>query len=139
MLAAGSLGGVFVHTQLVRALRTEPAHAAGIGQLGTRFGMLAQAGALLLLVSGVLLLGSRGWADVGQPWLSFKLGIFVALLLNGVLVARPTGARLGAVLGARSLDAMALAEPLLRRLAVFHAVQASGLAIIIALAVFGPS
>jgi uncharacterized membrane protein len=139
VLAAGGLGGLFVHLLFRDALRAGSPGAAHLGQLGARFGMMATIGALLLLASGTFLLASRGWADVGQTWLSVKLGIFVVLFLNGAFVARPTGDRLGAVLSAGPAAAMGEAHGLVKRLTMFYAVQLTGLAAIIALAVFGPN
>jgi hypothetical protein len=62
--------------------------------------------------------------------------LFVALLLNGILVARPTGPKIG-MTASRNPNDPAI-PGLLKRLTIFHFVQLTGLVSIIALAVFGP-
>ena len=139
LLAAGGVGGGFLHLAVARMVRTEPREALAVARIGARFGMLATAAALLMLATGVGLLATRGWADVGQPWLSAKLTIFVALFLNGLLVAKPNGARLGAAIAAAAGGGGAAAvDAPLRRMGVFHAVQSAGLVTLILLGVFGP-
>src|SRR4051812_39674128 len=85
VLAAGGVGGLFLHFALRRALPEAPAQAAAIGRVGAAFGATASIAALLMPVTGVLLMASRGWYDWGQPWLSTKLALFVLLFLNGLL------------------------------------------------------
>jgi hypothetical protein len=142
LLAAGGIGGGFLHLALARMVRTEPRQALVVARIGARFGMVASTAALLMLATGVGLLATRGWADWGHAWLSVKLSLFAALFLNGLLVARPNGARLGAALaalagGGDARQAAAVEGPL-RRMGVFHAVQSAGLVALILLGVFGP-
>ena len=142
LLAAGGIGGGFVHLVLTRVARREPRQAVRVARIGARLGTVASSAALLMLASGVALLAARGWGDVGQPWLSAKLAIFALLFLNGVLVARPNGARLGAALlmasfGRRARPGALVEEPM-RRMGLFHAVQSAGVVTIILIGVFGP-
>ena len=141
LLAAGGVGGLFLHVALRRAMSNAP-KAAAIGQVGAAFGAVATGAALLMLVTGLLLMASRGWQDWGQPWLSAKLAIFTLLFLNGLLVAKPTAPRLGAGLAAAArqgegADLAAVRGPLVR-MGRFHVVQSLGLVGLILLGVFGP-
>jgi hypothetical protein len=142
LLAAGGIGGGFLHLALARMAHKDPRQALVVARIGARFGMVATSAALLMLATGIGLLATRGWADWGRPWLSAKLTIFVLLFLNGLLVAKPNGARLGAALAAAAggdqTSTGAGVEAPLRRMGVFHAVQSAGLVALILLGVFGP-
>lgn len=140
VLACGGLGGGLLHIRLRNALRTAPAQAGALGPLAMNFGIVAQIGALLMLLSGIALLASRGWADWGQHWLSTKLTIFVIMVANGVLVAKPAGARLAsaAARAATGEDTRADVAAAVQRLGTFHLVQLVGFLAIIALGVLGP-
>lgn len=139
ILATGAIGGTIAHRALVSAVRSNPIAVPGIGRLTPQFGALALTGALLMLVSGTLLLASRGWADWGHTWLSVKLALFVLLFLNAHIVARPSGMKLGAALAQGPNAPRDTVAVLLRRLSIFHVVQNTGLVVLISLAVFGPA
>jgi hypothetical protein len=142
LLAAGGIGGGFLHLVLTRLAWREPRQAVRVARIGARVGMVASSAALLMLASGVALLAARGWDDLGQPWRSAQLAIFALLFLNGVLVARPNGARLGAALlmasFARRPRPGAMVEEPLRRMGMFHALQSAGVVTLILIGVFGP-
>lgn len=136
VLAGGVVGGLVMHAALSKTAASSPANMAAFGKLSMRFGITAQLGALCMLASGLFLASSRGWVDMSRPWLHIKLTLFVLVALNGIFVARPTGAKLGAAYATNAADP--IIPSLLRRLSVFHVVQLIGLAAIIAFGVFGP-
>src|SRR5687768_14457198 len=65
LLAAGGIGGGFLHLVLTRVARREPRQAVRVARIGARFGMVASSAALLMLASGIALLAARGWDDLG--------------------------------------------------------------------------
>jgi uncharacterized membrane protein len=136
VLAGGLIGGTIVHAALKDSATASPANMMTFGRLSMRFGIASQIGALCMLASGLFLAASRQWVDMRQPWLHIKLTLFVLLALNGILVARRTGMKLGMTYMQNSSDPVI--PSLLRRLSTFHAVQIVGFAAIIGLGVFGP-
>jgi hypothetical protein len=156
LIAAGTIGGLALHRAIGRSLAGAPAQAAAAARVGRHFPIMTQAGAVVMLLSGLGLLATRQWIYVGQPWLTVKLGLYVLLWLNGLLVARPAAQQFGralpqwvAIQGALPLSAApqgtttssraeiasALAR-VRRRLTLFHTSQALGVATILILAVF---
>jgi uncharacterized membrane protein SirB2 len=95
VLSGGAVGGLILDRVVWRNLATAPQQAAAAGRVSRYFPIVAQLGAAVMLLSGVLLLAARNWAFVGQPWLTLKLALFILLLLNGMLVAKPAGQQLG--------------------------------------------
>ena len=138
VLVAGGVGGLLVHRVLVATIRSSPQQAAPLGLLAGRCGITAQIGALLMLLSGLYLMASRGWADWGTTWLSIKLTIYVLLVANGFLLAKPTGAKLGAELSRGPAADTGVVSKLIGRLDMFYVLQLIGLVAIFALATFGP-
>jgi uncharacterized membrane protein len=136
LLAGGGVGAIVMHAALEPNATASAANMATFGRLSMRFGIAAQIGALCMLLSGLFLLSTRGWADIHQPWLHLKLTIFVLLVLNGVFVARPTGQKISAVYARNAADPEI--AKLFRRMNIFHVVQMIGLAAIVGLGVLGP-
>lgn len=135
ILSGGSLGAKVLHGAMRGKMEGAPAQAAVLLTAMLRFAVVAQIGAGLMLVSGVGLLSAERWAYWGTGWLYTKLAVFVILVLNGPLVARPASNELLAALNAGG--GSAAAAPL-RRLEIFHTVQVIGLVAIVLLAVLKP-
>ena len=155
LLAAGTIGGLMLHRTIWRDLDDAPAQAAAAVRVGRHFPLMTQAGAVVMLLSGLALLATHQWVYVGQPWLTVKLSLYALLWLNGLFVARPAARQFSRVLpewlavhdllraavaveaapSSRAEVAAALAR-VRRRLTIFHANQTLGLALIIILAVF---
>jgi hypothetical protein len=155
LLAAGTIGGLMLHRAIWRDLASAPAQAAAAVRVGQHFPLMTQSGAVVMLLSGLLLLAARQWVYVGQPWLTVKLSLYALLWLNGLCVARPAARQFGRVLpkwlavhgllpatvaadaapSGRAEIIAALAQ-VRRRLTIFHTNQTLGLALIIILAVF---
>jgi uncharacterized membrane protein len=136
LVATGVIGGDVVDGAIRGALRRgAPQEAGAIAGMMLRLAVAAQVGAGLLILTGVGLLAEAHWARWGQGWLTVKLILVGVLILNGPLVARPAAVALRTALQAGKLDATA---PPLRRLALFHIVQTSGLIGIVVLAVLKP-
>lgn len=134
-LAGGALGAKVLHGAM-RAKMGTPAQAAVLLSAMLRFSLVAQIGAGLMLVSGLGLLAVEHWAYWGQGWLYAKLALFVLLVINGPLVARPAAMQLLGALETRRTSPAA-AVPL-KRLDIFHTVQVAGLVGIVLLAMLKP-
>lgn len=136
LVATGVIGGDVVDGAIRGALRRGAAQEAGaIAGMMLRLAIVAQVGAGLLILTGVGMLAEAHWAWWGQGWLTIKLILVGVLILNGPLVARPAAVALREALQAGKMEATV---PLLRRLAVFHVAQTTGLIAIVALAVLKP-
>lgn len=137
ILAGGGVGAIVMQTALNAAVRRSAAEASALAGTMMRFALTAQLGAGLMALTGVGLLVERQWADWGHTWLMAKLALFVVLVLTGPIIARPAGASLQKALAAGGSSDPGVAAAL-RRLALFHTVQKSGLIAIIVLAVLRP-
>ena len=135
-LAAGSLGAKVLHGAMRAKIVGSPAQAALLLSTMLRFSIVAQIGGGLMLVSGIGLLATEHWAYWGQGWLYAKLALFVLLMANGPLVARPAAMQLLGVLESGGSGAAVTAP--LQRLEIFHTVQVAGLVGIVLLAVLKP-
>ena len=136
LVATGVIGGDVVDGAIRGALRRGAAQEAGaVAGLMLRLALCAQIGAGLMLLTGVGLLAEGHWARWGQGWLTVKLILFGVLILNGPLVARPAAVALRTALQAGKSDGTVAP---LRRLALFHVVQTTGLIGIVVLAVLKP-
>lgn len=137
ILAGGGVGSIVMQTALNAAVRRSAAEASALAGTMLRFALTAQLGAILMALTGIGLLVERQWADWGHTWLMAKLALFVLLVLAGPVIARPAGASLQQALTAGGSNDPGVAAAL-RRLALFHLVQKTGLIAIIVLAVLRP-
>jgi uncharacterized membrane protein len=134
--AGGSIGAKVLHGAMRAKIASAPTQAAVLLSAMLRFSIAAQIGAGLMLVSGIGLLAVEGWVWWGTGWLYAKLALFVLLVINGPLVARPAAMQLLRALESGGSGA-AVAVPL-KRLETFQLVQVAGLVGIILLAVLKP-
>lgn len=93
-IAGGSVGGLVLESYLWKHLRESPEKAPVLGPLMPRYPVIIQAGTGLMLLSGLMMLAALGWATAEQGWFIVKMALVVALVLNGMLVAKPNGHRL---------------------------------------------
>ena len=137
LIAGGAVGGFILERQLYRYLLATPEKAIVLAPLMGRYPVIIQVGAVLMLLSGLTMLNALHWAVVSQSWFIIKMFLYVALILNGTLVARPTGLRLKALL-------MQPAGPgttgrflsLKRKMTIFHITEFSMLIAIYVLAIY---
>lgn len=141
MVAVGILAGPILSRMLWKKLESSVAEGKTAGEILGRVAMLPTFGGLVLLASGLLMLGVEQWARFSQTWLMAKLVIYVIMTLGGFLVAKPTGARvMKLIAGAaaeKSYDRDEAAR-LRRRMAGFEIIQAILFLSAISLAVFKP-
>jgi len=118
------------------ARRGAAAEAVVVARLTMPFAIVFLVGAGLLILSGVGMLAEGHWADWGQLWLTVKIVLFVVVILNGRLVARPAALALIDALAAGRTEGTATP---LRRLALYHVVQTTVFVAIVVLAVLKPA
>jgi hypothetical protein len=140
VITGGMVGSLTTYLIFRKAVHSAPVQLPGLGRLSPIFGMVTQAGLLLMIISGLLLMESRGWGDWRQPWLTAKLVLIALLFLNAHVVALPTGKRMGQALTKGGMPPSENPEVLraLRTMAIYWPVQMSGLVLIMGLAVLGP-
>jgi hypothetical protein len=93
-IAGGSIGGLFLEKHIWKNIRESPDKVEVLGPLMSQYPVIIQAGTLLMLISGLMMLKALGWVVAGQWWFIAKMILVVALVLNGLLVARPNGLKL---------------------------------------------
>lgn len=140
IITGGMIGSLTIYLVFRKAVHSAPAQLPGLGRMFPIFGILTQAGLLLMIISGLLLMKSRGWGDWGQSWLTVKLVIVVLLFANAHAVAMPIGKRMGQALAKGGMPPGENPEVLkaIRSLAIFWTVQVIGMISIICLAVLKP-
>jgi uncharacterized membrane protein len=140
VITGGMIGSVTTYLTFRKAVHSAPPQLPGLGRLFPIFGIMTQAGLLLMIISGLLLMKSREWADWGQSWFTVKLVLILLLFLNAHIVALPIGKRMGEALAKGGMPPGENPEVLraLRSLGVFWMVQVTGMIVVICLATLKP-
>lgn len=94
LIAGGSIGGLILETHIWKIIHQSPEKVSVLGPLMPKFPVIIQVGTLLMFISGFMLLDALGWTVAGQWWFIIKMVFVVALISNGMLVAKPTGEKL---------------------------------------------
>src|SRR5690625_4593823 len=82
-IAGGSIGGLFLEAHIWKLIRQNPGNVPAIGPLMHQYPIIIQIGTLLMLISGLTMLGALGWEIAGQWWFILKMALVVALVING--------------------------------------------------------
>lgn len=93
-IAGGSIGGLILENHIWKQIRKSPEGVKVLGPLMSKYPVIIQVGTLLMLISGLMMLAAIGWVVAGQWWFVIKMIFVVALVLNGILIARPNGKKL---------------------------------------------
>lgn len=91
-----------------------------------------------MLISGLMMLDALGWVVAGQWWFIIKMILVVALVLNGMLIAKPNGAKLQRLVPRLINGENVKVEiaKVKKNMTWFHITELSMLAIVYLLAVF---
>lgn len=137
-IAGGSIGGLILENHIWKHIRESPEKIQVLAPLMSKYPAIIQAGTLLMLLSGFLMLKALSWAVVGQWWFILKMVLVVALVLNGMLVARPNGNKLKLLVAQLNNGQSVETElnAVRKRMIVFHISEMSLLVIVYLLAVF---
>src|SRR6476620_1196887 len=90
LLAGGSIGNLVVEKLFWHYLNKFSEKSKTLSVLLSRFPPIILTGSMLMLASGLLMLYGVNWTFWGQTWLTIKLCLYAMLLLNGILIAKPT-------------------------------------------------
>lgn len=137
-IAGGSIGGLVLEAHLWKLIRQSPEHVSVVGPLMPKYPVIIQVGTLLMLISGLMMLGALGWVVAGQWWFIIKMVLVVALVLNGTLVAKPNGKKIRLLVPQLIQGKSVHAELQLvrRKMIAFHISEMTLLVIVYLLAVF---
>ncbi|MGN6600797.1 MAG: DUF2269 family protein [Ginsengibacter sp.] len=137
LIAGGSIGGLVLERQVYRYFNQTPSKAVVLAPLMSRYPIIIQSGALLMLLSGLTMLYTLHWAVASELWFIIKMCLYVALILNGLLVAKPTGMKLGKLLALpQTEETNKQFHSLKRKMTIFHISEFSMLVMIYVLAIY---
>ncbi|GHN02146.1 hypothetical protein WSM22_36350 [Cytophagales bacterium WSM2-2] len=133
LIAGGNVGSFVAERQLWKNM-AEPEGAKRILPMLLIFPPIIIVGALLMLLSGLIMLYSVDWGFAGQSWFAVKIVIFITLVLNGRLAIKRTLIEITA----RTLagDYESVTGRLRRKLNRLHVIQYSLLLILLGVTVF---
>ncbi len=137
-IAGGSVGGLVLETQIWKHVHSSPEKVVVLSPLMPKYPVIIQAGTLLMLISGLIMLGSTHWVMAHQWWFIIKMILVVSLVLNGLLVAKPNAKKLQ-----RLIPRIISGEPLFsevrqvkKRLITFHVSEMTMLLVVYLLVIF---
>ncbi|HXS54842.1 MAG TPA: DUF2269 family protein [Hanamia sp.] len=137
LLAGGAVGGLILERQLYRYVLATPDKAIALAPLMSRYPVVIQIGAVVMLLSGLTMLAALHWIVVSQDWFIIKMILYVGLILNGSLVARPTGLQLKAlIMQPVTAETNSRFLSLKRKMTIFHITEFSMLIAIYLLAIY---
>lgn len=137
-IAGGSIGGLVLENQIWKHIADAPEKVQVLGPLMSKYPVIIQAGTLLMLFSGLIMLGALGWTVAGQWWFIIKMLLVVALVLNGMLVAKPNGLKIR-MLVPELIKGKSVGNELKvvrKRMMLFHITELAMLLIVYLLAIF---
>ena len=135
LIAGGLVGAVLTESIFWNYIRQGSEKAKAMVPLLLLFPRVIISGAMLMLITGLLMLYGVHWVFWGQTWLSLKLILFILLVLNGRLVGKKLFASIAAGLQSPDHEIRALL-PLKTRLTRFHIMQYCMLLALLALVIF---
>jgi hypothetical protein len=137
-IAGGAVGGLVLENQIWKHVHQSPEKVSVLAPLMSKYPAIIQAGTLLMLLSGFLMLKALSWAVVGQWWFIIKMALVVALVLNGLLVARPNGNKLRVLAGqlVNGQPVETQLKTVRKKMIIFHISEMTFLIVVYLLAVF---
>lgn len=93
-IAGGSIGGLVLETHLWKLIRQTPEKVPAVAPVMPKYPVIIQVGTILMVISGLMMLASLDWFVASQWWFIIKMILVAALVLNGMLVAKPNGEKL---------------------------------------------
>lgn len=138
LIAGGSIGGLIMETHLWKLIRQSPENVSVMGPLMSKYPLIIQVGTLLMLISGLMMLRALGWIIASEGWFIIKMILVVALVLNGILVAKPNGKKIRVLIPQLIQGKPVHVELQLvrRKMIAFHISEMTMLVIVYLLAVF---
>lgn len=134
-IAGGSIGSLVLESRFWKLAYTSPGEAKIFLPVLKTYPMIIQIGSLLMIVSGVLMLQSLNWIFWGQSWFYIKLSLFILLVLNGLLVAKPTAGKIAKELNSSTPDKTVL-EALQKKMRMFRTTEYTMMLILLVVTMF---
>lgn len=134
-IAGGSIGSVILERRFWKLAYESPNTAKNFLPVLKTYPMIIQVGSLLMILSGLLMLQSLSWMLWGETWFYIKLSLFVLLILNGILVAKPTAGKIAKELNAPAPDKTVLGT-LQKKMRVFHTTEYAMMVILLVVTMF---
>jgi len=94
IMAGTTVADYFIFKKFWKQFETDKVSAAVIYKAMSGFAVLFGIGFLLLLVSGVTMMGITHGAFGEQSWFRIKFGLIIIIILNGIFIGRRQGAKL---------------------------------------------
>ena len=135
LLAGGSIGNLVVEKLFWHYLNKFSEKSKTLSVLLSRFPKIILTGSMLMLASGLLMLYSVNWAFWGQTWLTIKLCLYAVLLFNGLLIAKPTLAKIVSEVQSPQFQMQALLD-LKKKMGRFHIIQFSVFLLLLIVVIF---
>lgn len=138
IMAGTTFADYFTFRQFLRYLRQDAQKAIAVNVATAKFTRLMGLGLALLILSGVMMVNVYGREFAEQTWFRIKMGMVLLILLNGILIARPSMSKLRKLLPAASdnNEASGRIQVLKKRINVFHITQLLLFIIVFTLSVF---
>jgi len=135
LIAGGLVGTILTESVFWKYVGQGSEKAKAMVPLLLLFPRVIISGAILMLITGLLMLYGVHWVFLGQTWLTLKLILFILLILNGRLVGKRLFAGIAAELQSPNQQTHALLA-LKTRLTRFHIIQYCMLLGLLALVIF---
>lgn len=138
IMAGTTFADYFTFRQFLRYLRQDAQKAIAINVATAKFSLLMGLGLALLILSGVMMVNVYGSAFAEQTWFRIKMGMVLLILLNGILIARPSMSKLRKLLptAADNGEVSGKIQVLKKRISAFHITQLLLFIIVFTLSVF---
>jgi uncharacterized membrane protein len=138
IMAGTTFADYFTFRQFLRYLRQDAQKAIAVNVATAKFTRLMGLGLVLLILSGVMMVNVYGREFAEQTWFRIKMGMVLLILLNGILIARPSMSKLRKLLPAASdnNEISGRVQVLKKRINVFHITQLLLFVIVFTLSVF---
>jgi hypothetical protein len=138
IMAGATVVDALITRQFWKSYFEDKSRALGINQAMSKIPLLFGIGILLLILSGVAMMGMTGGAFGEQLWFRIKFGLVILIILNGLAVGRRLGTKLKKLLAAeiKTGSPAAALLPIREKLNVFHAAQLTLFLLIFILSVF---
>lgn len=138
IMAGATVVDALITRQFWKSYLEDKSGARSINKAMSKIPILFGVGILLLILSGVAMMGMTGGAFGEQLWFRIKFGLVILIILNGLAVGRRLGTQLKKMLNAEIEGGAGVAGllPIREKLNVFHTVQLTLFLIIFILSVF---
>ena len=102
MLAGTTLADYILTKQLWKQYETDKSKGLAINQVRAKFALMFGIGFLLLIISGVTMMGITSGVFGEMLWFRIKFGLLILIIINGLTVGRRQSTKLRKLLSAEA-------------------------------------